>query len=260
MHKVEQQSMEYQRVAVVTGCASGIGAATVTSLRRDGWSVVGIDLTAQPGKVDDGLAIVRGDASEEHVLAEAVRQAARLGVLEGWVNNAGNAAPTPLDAAAIGAVMWSNLAASLTGTTTAVSRFVELGVRGSIVNVSSIHAVMSAPGMAGYEMAKAAIDALTRSVAVEFGAVGIRANSVAPGAINTPALARAAADADDGYRSFSTAVPLGRVGEPIEVGRMIALLLSPSCSYMTGQRIIVDGGWSASLRIDHVPAASGDEP
>ena len=126
---------------------------------------------------------------------------------------------------------------------------------GSIVNISSVHGRRAYLDHAVYEMTKAAIDALTRNVAVVYGPYGIRANSVAPGAVMSEAMEKSFVDAPDplGRRQFlEITTPLKRIAQTSEIAEVVEFLISPRSSYLTGQSICVDGGWSASLGISEL--------
>ena len=181
------------RSAVVTGCGSGIGAATCDALLQADWRVVGIEReerSAAEAKLKLGAsgAVVCGDVANRETLEDAARIARRFGPLGAWVNNAGVAlrgnlhAPVPADVERVLAV---NVSGYFWGCSTAVRCFLEQRSGGAIVNVSSVHATRGYPGFAAYDVSKGAVEALTRYVAVEYGPFGIRANSVAPGAVRT---------------------------------------------------------------------------
>jgi NAD(P)-dependent dehydrogenase (short-subunit alcohol dehydrogenase family) len=118
---------------------------------------------------------------------------------------------------------------------------------GAIVNVASLHAVLSAPGYAAYESAKAALVALTRSMAVEYGSAGIRCNVVSPGLILSPRMQRWRDENADKVAAMDAAIPLARPGSPDEVARTVSFLASDDASFITGATVCVDGGASAML-------------
>jgi NAD(P)-dependent dehydrogenase (short-subunit alcohol dehydrogenase family) len=129
----------------------------------------------------------------------------------------------------------------------AVPHFVQRG-SGVVVNVSSIAGIVAWPGNAGYNSAKAGLINLTRTIATEYAAQGVRANCVCPGIIDTQMSREyigAAADPEEAEREANAAQPMNRMGNPEEIGAMIAFLASPAASFVTGEAIAVDGGFLA---------------
>lgn len=247
------------RSCVVTGAGQGIGLAIFERLVKHGWHVVAIEhdeslVDALRSREDDGSArVLHGDVTKPGSFDRAVALATESAELRGWVNNAGIVRHASLHAAEAADVRltWSvNAEAVYWGCAAAVRRFLSQGTAGAIVNISSIHARLSAPLHAAYEMSKAAVEALTRNIAVEYGPHGIRCNAVAPGAIRTPLLEAAIASSSHPMKAeddLRRRAPLARIGDPSEIAAVVAFLLTEDAQYLTGQSIAVDGGWSASL-------------
>jgi NAD(P)-dependent dehydrogenase (short-subunit alcohol dehydrogenase family) len=243
---------------VVTGGGRGIGRAVVERLLAGGGTVVAIE--RDPDALDrprSGLIPLAGDAADEAVTERAADLAQAEAPLTGWVNNAavfGEAAPfhsTPTPAA-LDAIT-RNLDLALVGCATAVRRFLTAGIPGSIVNVSSHQALRAVPGCVPYVTAKAAIEGLTRALAVEYGPRGVRVNAVAPGSIGTERyaefLARQGPDAAARIEEEMAALhPVGRVGRPDEVAAAITHLLSDDAGFINGATVPVDGGRSVLAR------------
>lgn len=249
------------RSVVVTGAGRGIGRGIATALTEDGWRVVGVDHRdpEQPAPPYEDLVI--GDTREVEVHRRAAAAATAIAPLGGWVNNAGVTRATPLHllsdphqgdqvARTIAEVLDINGRGYLWGAAVAVETFLEQGTPGAIVNIGSIHGRAAWSDHAAYEFTKGGVDAMTRSLAVSYGSKGIRANSVAPGRIRTETVAAWIDSADDPaerQRDLDTGPPLGRMGGPAEIGDVVTFLLSERASYLTGQSIAVDGGWTAQF-------------
>jgi NAD(P)-dependent dehydrogenase (short-subunit alcohol dehydrogenase family) len=246
------------RSYVVTGGGRGIGRALVERLLGDGDSVVAIELDPAALAWTDHhpagrrVLAVAGDAADPAVAERAAELAQAAGPLAGWVNNAAVFQDAWLHSTPPRQVLdliGRNLDLAVVGCAAAIRRFLAAGTGGAIVNVSSHQARRAVPGALPYVTAKAAIEGLTRALAVDYGPRGIRVNAVALGSIATeryqaflgeqsPA---AAARMEEDLRRLH---PVGRVGRPEEVAAAVAWLLSDEASFINGATVPVDGGRS----------------
>ncbi len=252
------------RSVVVTGSSSGIGRSIALRLAADGWAVVvvGRDADRVARTVDEiratgGTADGRvGDVGDRDLHPRLLEAALGLAPLGGWVSCAGITVRnglTELSEQATTDMVRGNQLGALWGSETAVAHWVRIGEGGAVVNMSSVHGRQAYPEHTVYEMTKAAVEALTRSVAVTYAAHGIRANAVAPGAVRSPALDDSFLRAPDpaaAERFLARRSPAGRIAEPEEVASVVAFLLSDEASYVSGQTIAIDGGWTAALGAD----------
>jgi NAD(P)-dependent dehydrogenase (short-subunit alcohol dehydrogenase family) len=235
------------RVALVTGGASGIGAATVALLRRRGATVVVADLKPPADASGAGAAgefealdVTDGDMVDAVVAGVAERH----GRLDVAVNAAG-VSHTWADLGQDDPADWDHtIAVNLTGVyrcTRAELVAMLPARRGAIVNVSSAGGAMGIPGLAAYAAAKHGVIGLTRTAALEVARSGIRVNAVMPGTTRTPMLTASMAT-EEALQAMGEAMPIGRLAEPDEIARAIVWLASDEASYVTGEGFAVDGG------------------
>lgn len=239
------------RTAVVTASGAGIGAAVAERLAREGAAVVVSDVDDDSGRrVVDSIfsaggraAYRRADVADEDDVRELVQFACTtFGGLHLAVNNAGVGA-MPKRLAEVPADEWDR-AIGITLRGTWLSMKAELGHfvgagGGAIVNIASIAGLQSTPNLTPYGAGKHGVVSLTQSAAVEYAADAIRINAIAPGAIETAALASLP---DEAKAKYASDIPMRRLGTPAEVAGAAAWLLSDEASFITGVTLPVDGG------------------
>ena len=237
------------RVAVVTGGASGIGLATCWRLSDDGFKVAALDLTPD-GASDAAVMTLRCDVTdEEDVQGAMLTVAAVLGPIDVLVNNAGitgSQAAARCHETPIGE--WDRVQAVNVRGPFLCSRAVlpSMIARGSghIITVASVAGLVAFPRRCAYTASKGAALMLTRSIAVDYAAAGIRANAVCPGMVYTP-MTSWRLDQPDLRAEMEERIPAGRVATPDEIADAVALLASGRLGYMAGHALVVDGGMSA---------------
>jgi NAD(P)-dependent dehydrogenase (short-subunit alcohol dehydrogenase family) len=237
-------------IAIVTGAGSGIGRAIAIRFAAEGAHVVAADLDADAlatlaAEIDAGSltpvqADVRANDAPARIIAACPRPPRHL------VNNAG----------------LGNAKGALETTDADFDLYIDINLRtvfrlsrefiassadaGTIVNIASIFGITGFPGVAPYAAAKAGVIGLTRQMAADFAARGLRINAIAPGLVATPATA-GRLNGNERFRRLTLGqIPMGRAGAPEEVAATAAFLCSSDSSYITGQTIVVDGGWSAT--------------
>jgi NAD(P)-dependent dehydrogenase (short-subunit alcohol dehydrogenase family) len=242
----------HDRVAVVTGAASGIGAAVVQRFVQEGAWVLACGVPAPPSAGASVLAMACDVTDEAQVQAVVQAALARRGRIDVLVNAAGVVAAAA--AAHIDDATWRRLHDVNLGGTMRTMRAVLPPMRalrrGSIVNLASVAAFNAGAEAASYASSKAAVVALTRSAAQSYGIDGVRANAVCPGWVDTPMAAREMAelaqawgvDAAEARRRTEARIALGRMAQPGEIAAVCAFLAGDDASFVTGAALVADGG------------------
>ena len=239
--------MSTKPVALVTGAAQGIGKACAEALAEDGYHVVLADVQES---VKDAAAALGGTglicdmADPAAITAMFDHIEGEIGPVTALVNNAGVAMPGDFldyDLEAFERVININLRGVFVALQRAGRTMVDRGIKGAIVNMSSINALVAIPSIPAYCASKGGVMQLTKSASLALAQHGVRVNAVGPGSIDTEMMAGVNAD-PGAMKMVMSRTPMLRVGTPQEIANVVAFLCSDKASYITGETIYVDGG------------------
>ncbi len=242
------------KVALVTGATSGIGKAIALELSRQGASVV-VNYIGPAADANHALAEIRSnggsaiaveaDVSNSAQVSSMIQQTvAQFGQIDVLVNNAGIEQQTPFlekPEAEWDRVIAVDLKGPFLCAQAAAREMARRGKGGTIINISSVHEEIGFPGYASYCAAKGGLRMLCRDLALELAPYHINVVNVAPGAIATPINLRTLTDPEK-KSALEREIPLGRIGTPEEVAKLVAYLASDDASYITGTTVFIDGG------------------
>ena len=239
--------MSTKPIALVTGAAQGIGKACAEALAEDGYHVVLADVQES---VKDAAAALGGTglicdmADPAAITAMFDHIEGEIGPVAALVNNAGVAMPGDFldyDLDAFERVININLRGVFVALQRAGRTMVDRGIKGAIVNMSSINALVAIPSIPAYCASKGGVMQLTKSASLALAQHGVRVNAVGPGSIDTEMMAGVNAD-PGAMKMVMSRTPMLRVGTPQEIANVVAFLCSDKASYITGETIYVDGG------------------
>nr|WP_087574134.1 glucose 1-dehydrogenase [Sphingomonas sp. CDS-1] len=242
------------KVAIITGAARGQGEATARLFAAEGAQVVLIDMLEEDGarvakEIGEAARFIRADVSSESdwamIVAETIKFVGRVDIL---VNNAALTDHHSLEEitrARLEKLMAVNLIGPILAMQAVLPHMRQQG-GGAIVNISSVNGLRGTAGMSAYDATKWALRGVSKALALELAAAGIRVNSVHPGTIRTPML-DPTGTLDGTALCRMLRIAAGRLGEPVEVANATLFLASDEASYITGAELAVDGGWSAGL-------------
>ncbi len=239
------------KAAIVTGASRGIGAVTAKLFVEEGAKVVLTDILVAEGEklakeLGRNALFMRHDVAKEEDWVDVVHQTeATFGSINILVNNAGVATTNMFESSTVEDYKWVfevNQLSIFMGTQAVIPSMKKTG-NGSIVNISSISGLVGQIGGAAYNGTKFAVRGMTKSAAIELGPLGIRVNSVHPGLVKTPMTE--IPEHQEILEQMAKAIPLGRIGEAIELAYLNLFLASDESSYCTGAEFVADGGFVA---------------
>ena len=237
-------------VAVITGAAQGIGRRTAQVLNEQGWSLLLLDLQNIDTSEYSSAIALAGDISDEQFVESAAKQCLeKFGRVDALVNNAGiSCISSAIDTSAelYRKVIDVNLVAPFLLAKAFGRLMLEHG-SGSVVNVASVAGLQGVADRSAYNASKHGLIGLTRTLAVEWGAKGVRVNAVCPGWVKTEMDHKDQAGGSYSDADIMEHVPMGRFADPAEIAAAVAFLASPAASYITGINIPVDGGRTPNL-------------
>jgi NAD(P)-dependent dehydrogenase (short-subunit alcohol dehydrogenase family) len=235
------------KVAAVTGAARGIGDAIAIRLLEEGVTVFSLDMSP-PDEPRDGVSYLTADVSSPESVADAFSRIDRdAGQIDILINNAGvqrvalaeNMTPEDWHL-----VLNTHLTGMHLCCAQAIRRMRARGQGGAIVSIASAAAIVGIPGRGPYSAAKAGIEGLTRVYATEAASANIRVNAVAPGSTHTKLIEQGLKDGTIRGEWQIERIPMGRLAQPSEIADPVVYLASDRASYITGQTLVVDGGWT----------------
>lgn len=239
--------MSTKPVALVTGAAQGIGKACAEALAEDGYHVVLADVQDSVKDVAaalGGTGLICDMADPAAITAMFDHIEGEIGPVAALVNNAGVAMPGDFldyDLEVFERVININLRGVFVALQRAGRTMVDKGIKGAIVNMSSINALVAIPSIPAYCASKGGVMQLTKSASLALAQHGVRVNAVGPGSIDTEMMAGVNAD-PGAMKMVMSRTPMLRVGTPQEIANVVAFLCSDKASYITGETIYVDGG------------------
>jgi 3alpha(or 20beta)-hydroxysteroid dehydrogenase len=248
------------KVAIITGASRGQGEADARLFADEGAKVLITDVLDDKGEalaadIGDAAAYRRLDVTDEESWMAAVADAVeRWGQLDILVNNAGIGEGGPIEYTTLEAyrrVIDVNQTGVFLGIRSVIAAMRDSG-GGSIVNISSVDGMLGMAWVIAYVASKFAVRGMSKTAAIELGQYGIRVNSVHPGGVDTPMIRPEGMEGFDPGAMF-TKIPLGRIGMPEDIARVVLFLASDASAYVTGTEVVVDGGLIAGVHIPGMP-------